>query len=123
MLIWTDLLIEKSSTCLCDYRVFLNTMLALNNKNQQEYYYYDAAAGKPIAVYLQETQDCTRPSTARVKPNSEANSMEQLKGDSHDFSNAKRAGKKDTEKPVGEGNMGQQLAENFNSNKENSLAS
>ncbi|MCD7459476.1 hypothetical protein HAX54_040984 [Datura stramonium] len=103
--------------------------VGIEQQNQQEhYYYYDdddddwAAAGKPIAVCLQETQDCTRPSTARVKPNSEANNMEQLKGDVLDFLNAKRVGKKDTEKPVGEGNMGQQLAENINSNKENSLA-
>lgn len=59
---------------------------------------------------------------ALMQPDSEANNMEQLKGDARDFSNAKRAGQKDIEKPIGDRNMGQQLAGNINSNKDNSLA-
>ncbi|KAF3677167.1 hypothetical protein FXO38_03934 [Capsicum annuum] len=53
-----------------------------------------------------------------VQPNSEANNMEQLNGDAHDFLNANRARQKDIEKPQ---KMGQQLARNINSNKDSSL--
>ncbi|KAK6773943.1 hypothetical protein RDI58_029182 [Solanum bulbocastanum] len=57
-----------------------------------------------------------------IHPDSEANNMEQLKGDARDFYNDKRAGQKDIEKPVGDQNIWQQLAETINSNMYNSLA-
>ncbi|WMV59685.1 hypothetical protein MTR67_053070 [Solanum verrucosum] len=59
---------------------------------------------------------------ALMQPDSEANNTEQLKGDSRDFLNDKRVGQKDIEKLVGDQNIGQQLAEKINLNKDNSLA-
>jgi len=59
---------------------------------------------------------------ALMQPDFEANNTKQLKGDAHDFLNDKRDGQKDIEKPVGDQNIGQQSAENINSNKDNSLA-